>query len=76
VKISMTIFGNHINGEWIAESTTSRNPNPGNLSDLMGESTRGDMEDADVAVARHLKPFLPERRRHSGPVGFTDGKAA
>ena len=47
----MAVHRNLIAGEWVEGKTVSRNVNPSNLADLVGEYTRADADQARQAIA-------------------------
>ena len=47
----MAVHRNLIAGEWVEGKTVSRNVNPSNLADIVGEYTRADAEQARQAIA-------------------------
>ena len=58
----MSVFQNLIGGEWVAASSASRNINPSNTNDVIGEFAQGTAADADRAVAA-AKAAFPEWSR-------------
>ena len=58
---------NFIAGEWMAGADVSRNINPSDLSDIIGEYARADREQADAAItaARGAVQFVEKRLRIS-----------
>jgi alpha-ketoglutaric semialdehyde dehydrogenase len=53
----MSAFQNFVGGDWLAASTTSRNINPSNTTDVIGEFASGTKADADKAVAAAVAAF-------------------
>ncbi|MES2537838.1 MAG: aldehyde dehydrogenase family protein [Pseudomonadota bacterium] len=53
----MTTFSNYINGEWTGSATTTRNINPSDLSDVIGEFAQADAAQADAAIAAARRAF-------------------
>ncbi|HVL75718.1 MAG TPA: aldehyde dehydrogenase family protein [Noviherbaspirillum sp.] len=53
----MTTYANHIGGEWVAGATTSRNINPADLSDVIGEFAQADEAQTHAAIAAARQAF-------------------
>ncbi|MBS0455394.1 MAG: aldehyde dehydrogenase family protein [Proteobacteria bacterium] len=53
----MQVFNNFINGQWTAGTSSSRNINPSNLADVIGEYAQGDAAQVDAAVAAATAAF-------------------
>jgi acyl-CoA reductase-like NAD-dependent aldehyde dehydrogenase len=53
----MTAFQNFVGGEWLAGASSSRNINPSNTNDVIGEFASGTKADADKAVAAAKAAF-------------------
>lgn len=53
----MTVHANLIAGEWVLGSDASKNINPSNLADIVGEYTRADAAQADIAIAAAKAAF-------------------
>ena len=51
------MFKNLINGEWVAGSRVSRNINPSDTRDLVGEYAQGDAEQTCVAIGAAQAAF-------------------
>jgi aldehyde dehydrogenase (NAD+) len=51
------MFKNFINGEWVAGPRVSRNINPSDTRDLVGEYTQGDAEQARAAIGAAQAAF-------------------
>lgn len=47
----MDIYNNFINGEWVASTHTSKNINPSDITDVVGEYAQADAEQVNNAVA-------------------------
>lgn len=47
----MSYFSNFINGEWVSSSHTSKNINPSDITDIVGEYAQADAAQVDAAVA-------------------------
>ncbi|MBX2990451.1 MAG: aldehyde dehydrogenase family protein [Bacteroidetes bacterium] len=47
----MNIFNNLINGEWVPSPHTSKNINPSDITDIVGEYAQADVEQVNTAVA-------------------------
>ncbi len=47
----MNTFDNYINGEWVASAHTSKNINPSDITDVVGEYAQADAEQVNNAVA-------------------------
>ena len=54
----MSLHANYVNGEWVEAPDASRNINPSDLSDTVGEYARADVAQAAAAVAA-AKAALP-----------------
>ena len=54
----MSLHANYVNGEWVEAPDASRNVNPSDLSDTVGEYARADVAQAAAAVAA-AKAALP-----------------
>jgi acyl-CoA reductase-like NAD-dependent aldehyde dehydrogenase len=48
---TMSQFANYINGEWLQTASVSKNINPSDLSDVIGEYAQADAAQADIAIA-------------------------
>jgi alpha-ketoglutaric semialdehyde dehydrogenase len=53
----MTRYANFIAGEWVDGATFSRNVNPSNLDDVIGEYSQGDVEQTMRAISAARKAF-------------------
>ncbi|MFL9927520.1 aldehyde dehydrogenase family protein [Herbaspirillum lusitanum] len=53
----MTQFANYINGEWLQGAAVTRNINPSDLSDLVGEYAQADAKQADIAISAAHQAF-------------------
>jgi len=58
----MSVFQNFVGGEWLATSSVSRNINPSNTLDVIGEFAQGSVTDAEKAIAA-AKAAFPEWSR-------------
>ncbi|HET9392499.1 MAG TPA: aldehyde dehydrogenase family protein [Candidatus Rubrimentiphilum sp.] len=58
MSVATAVHGNYIGGEWRDGAETYRSVNPSNTSDVVGEYTRGDRDDAKKAIeaARAASP--------------------
>ncbi|MGH8632240.1 MAG: aldehyde dehydrogenase family protein, partial [Burkholderiales bacterium] len=50
-------FLNYIAGEWIPGATTSRDINPSDISDVLGEYAQADQKQAETAIAAARAAF-------------------
>jgi aldehyde dehydrogenase (NAD+) len=53
----MSQFANYINGEWVQGASISRNVNPSNLDDVIGEFAQADAQQAERAIAAARAAF-------------------
>ena len=51
------MFGNYINGEWIASGATFENRNPANTDEVVGTFVKGTAADIDAAAAAAAAAF-------------------
>lgn len=49
--MSTQTHSNYINGEWVSGANVTRNQNPSDLSDIVGEYAQADQKQADQAIA-------------------------
>ncbi len=61
------LFNNLIGGEWVAGAEVSRNINPSNNDDVIGEYSQADAAQVEVLFRRRklLRQHGPSRRRSS-----------
>jgi aldehyde dehydrogenase (NAD+) len=53
----MSQFANYIDGQWVDGASVSRNVNPSNLDDLIGEFAQADAEQTQRAISAARKAF-------------------
>src|SRR5690606_17342763 len=49
--ITMSTYANYINGQWVDSSKTTRNINPADLSDVIGQFAQATEQDTQAAIA-------------------------
>ena len=55
--MSNEIFNNLIAGSWATGADVNQNINPSNLADVVGEYTRGSVQQAEAAIAAAREAF-------------------
>src|ERR1700685_2332440 len=56
-KETMSQFANYIDGQWVDGASVSRNVNPSNLDDVVGEFAQADAEQTQRAIGAARKAF-------------------
>lgn len=60
----MSTFQNYIDGQWVQDDAVTKNINPSNTDDIVGEYARADKAQADAAIAAAAE--ASKTWRHSG----------